>query len=57
MVLSEETESEREKFSLKMWSMVLVENLAIFFKLFHDEIFCSYDLSERIELLFRTLRS
>jgi transposase len=57
MVLSEEIESEREKFSPKMWSMVLVENLTMFFNLIRDEIFCSYDLSERIELLFRTLRS
>jgi len=57
MVLSEEIESEREKFSPKMWSTVLVENLAIFFNLIHDEIFCSYDLRERIEILFRTLRS
>jgi hypothetical protein len=57
MALSEEIESEREKFSPKMWSTVLVENLAMFFNLIHDEIFCSYDLRERIEILFRTLRS
>lgn len=56
MVLAEEIESEREKFSPKMWSAVLVENMAIFFNLIHDEIFCSYDVQERVDNLFRTLR-
>ncbi|MDO8871112.1 MAG: IS4 family transposase [Methanoregula sp.] len=56
MVRAEEIESEREKFSPKMWSTVLVENLAVFFHLIHDELFCSSDVQERVENLFRTLR-
>jgi IS4 transposase len=56
MVLAEEFESEREKFSPKMWSTVLVENLAIFFNIICDELFCSYDVQERVENLFHTLR-
>lgn len=56
MVLAEEFESEREKFSPKMWSTVLVENLAIFFNIIRDEIFGSYDVQERVENLFHTLR-
>ena len=56
MVLAEEFESEREKFSPKMWSTVLVENLAIFFNIIRDELFGSYDVQERVENLFHTLR-
>jgi putative transposase len=56
MVLAEELESEREKFSPKMWATVLVENLAIFFNIIRDELFCSYDVQERVENLFHTLR-
>jgi putative transposase len=56
MVLAEELESEREKFSPKMWATVLVENLAIFFNIIRDDLFCSYDVQERVENLFHTLR-